>query len=188
MAKKKIEEKADVSDAVIKDIKKKYEKYGEVIKTGEQIIEKRSSQKVLGISPIIDLTLKGGIKEGTWLMLSGAPKCGKAQPVNEIVYTPYGPKKIGSIKVGDYVCSPNGEITRVNGVFPQGFKDVYKLSFSDGTSALCCEEHLWYVKRNTSNAILEVKTTKDIMGDLSYYDREKWMVPINDSLFFRNSI
>ena len=186
MAKKKIEEKADVSDAVIKDIKKKYEKYGEVIKTGEQIIEKRSSQKVLGISPIIDLTLKGGIKEGTWLMLSGAPKCGKAQPVNEIVYTPYGPKKIGSIKVGDYVCSPNGEITRVNGVFPQGFKDVYKLSFSDGTSALCCEEHLWYVKRNTSNAILEVKTTKDIMGDLSYYDREKWMVPINDSLFFRN--
>lgn len=186
MAKKKIEEKTDVSDAVIKDIKKKYEKYGEVIKTGEQIIEKRSSQKILGVSPIIDLTLKGGIKEGTWLMLSGAPKCGKAQPINEIVYTPYGPQKIGSIKIGDYVCSPNGQATRVNGVFPQGFKDVYKLSFSDGTSSLCCEEHLWLVKRNKANAITEIKATKELIGDLSYYDRDKWSIPVSGSIFFRN--
>lgn len=191
MAKKK-EFKMDESqpvgtgEAILKDIKKKYGEYGEVIKSGKQIIEKRNTQRILSVSPIIDMTLKGGIKDGTWLLLSGAPKCGKAQPVNEIVYTPYGPKRIGDIKIGDYLCSPDGSITRVNGVFPQGFKDVFKVTFSDDTSVLCCADHLWRVRRNLPNSDFVLKETKELIGDLSATDRDKWAIPLTGPLYFKS--
>lgn len=189
MAKKKefkLEEPTETVEGAggtFKDIKKKY---GDVIKSGKQIIEKRGSQRILSISPIIDMTLKGGIKDGTWLMLSGAPKCGKAQPVTEIVYTPTGPRKIGDLKVGDYVCSPVNGITRVNGVFPQGFKDVFKVTFSDDTSVLCCENHLWHTRLNYTGSNYTTKETKELIGDLSYPDSDKWAIPITNKVYFYN--
>ena len=187
MAKKKelkLEESTAVAEggeAIFKDIKKKY---GDVIRSGKQIIEKRSSQRILSVSPIIDMTLNGGIKDGTWLILSGAPKCGKAQPVSEVVYTPDGPRKIGDLKMGDYVCSPTKEVTRVNGIFPQGFKDVFKITFSDDTSVLCCENHLWNVRLNYTGSNYTTKETKELIGDLSYPDLDKWLIPLPESVYY----
>ena len=45
----------------IKDIVKKY---GNVISTGNQILERRKDYKIVSVSPAIDLALNGGIKEG----------------------------------------------------------------------------------------------------------------------------
>lgn len=50
-------------------------KHGEVLIPASKIIEKE--RKVVSISPMADYNLNGGIPEGSWLLLSGPPKCGK---------------------------------------------------------------------------------------------------------------
>lgn len=52
-------------------------------------------------------------------------------------------KLMGDIKIGDKVLAPDGTETSVVGVYPQGKKEVFRLTFADGRTADCCEEHLW---------------------------------------------
>ena len=118
MAKKKQTEevvedsgKSEVS-IILKDIRKKY---GDIIKTGTQIIEAKKNLKTISVSPILDVQLKGGIREGTWLMLSGAQKSGKAQPLSSIVYTPIGPTRMKDLQVGNIICGDKGP-TKVIGI------------------------------------------------------------------------
>ena len=70
MAKKKATAKA-LTD---KEIKKRF---GEVSSTGTELIGKRQKMKRLGISPMLDMALSGGVQEGSWLVTSGPPKTGK---------------------------------------------------------------------------------------------------------------
>lgn len=79
------------------------------------------------------------------VFLSGAAGTGKAEPLDAIVYTPDGPKTMGEMKVGDTVCTPDGSTAPVLAVYPQGEKDIYKITFVDGDSVECCLEHLWKV-------------------------------------------
>ena len=71
---------------------------------------------------------------------------GKAQPLTAKVLTPGGFKLMGELEVGDLVASAIGGSSRVTGVFPQGVKEVFRIGFSDGSSALCCDDHLWNVQ------------------------------------------
>jgi hypothetical protein len=70
---------------------------------------------------------------------------GKFLPVKTLVYTPTGTKKIGDIKIGDKVIGSDGKPYNVIGVFPQGVKETYKITFNDGFSILSGDEHLWSV-------------------------------------------
>lgn len=70
---------------------------------------------------------------------------GKAQPLYAKVRTPYGWKRIGDLGVGDSVSSPDGTTTIINGVYPQGKKEVYTITFQDGRKTQACKEHLWKV-------------------------------------------
>lgn len=73
----------------------------------------------------------------------GPAGTGKAQPLDALVLTPSGYKEMGDIRLGDLVSTPDGESAKVIGVFPQGTIEVFKVSFSDGTSTECCGDHLW---------------------------------------------
>lgn len=70
---------------------------------------------------------------------------GKEQPLTSKILTPSGWKLMGDIKQGDVLCHPNGKTTTVINIFPQGMKDVYKVTFTDGSTTECGEEHLWTV-------------------------------------------
>src|SRR5262249_12426600 len=70
---------------------------------------------------------------------------GRAQPLMSPVLTPGGFRPIGSLQAGDLVTGSDGQPTLVLGVFPQGRKEVYRVTFSDGVSTRCCAEHLWAV-------------------------------------------
>jgi recombination protein RecA len=59
--------------------------FGEFITTGEKILEIKRDYKTISISPAIDLALGGGVKEGSWLMLSGPPKGGKTTTSMQII-------------------------------------------------------------------------------------------------------
>lgn len=79
----------------------------------------------------------------TLIVMMGPAGAGKAQPVNTIIPTPSGDKKLGDIEVGDYVFDRLGKQTKVLGVFPQGKIDTYKVTLTDGRETFCNEEHLW---------------------------------------------
>ena len=78
-------------------------------------------------------------------VLVGQMGTGKAQPLEAKVLTPTGCKQMGEIKLGDPVVDPDGGTARVIGLFPQGEKEVYRVTFSDGSTTECCDEHLWQV-------------------------------------------
>lgn len=83
-------------------------------------------------------------------VLTGGPGVGKAQPVDSMVLTPKGFVRIGALSVGDKIIAADGSISNVVGVFPQGVKDVYRITFEDGRSTRSCGEHLWKVWTRTS--------------------------------------
>jgi hypothetical protein len=55
---------------------------------------------------------------------------------------------MGDFKIGDQVFSANGNPTTVLGVFPQGKKEIFKITFSDGTFTECSGDHLWVTQTN----------------------------------------
>jgi hypothetical protein len=70
---------------------------------------------------------------------------GKQQAIDTLVLTPNGIVQIGTLSVGDYVIGSDGFPTIVTGVFPQGIKPSYALTFSDGLEVESGPEHLWAV-------------------------------------------
>jgi hypothetical protein len=70
---------------------------------------------------------------------------GKMESNNNLLFTPYGRKKMGDIIIGDRVIGSNGKPCNVIGVFPQGKKETYRITFNDGYSILVGDEHLWSV-------------------------------------------
>lgn len=70
---------------------------------------------------------------------------GKAQPIDSIVQTLDGTKKLKDLKINDKIFDDSGELTNVIGIHKKGFKDIYKVTFKDGRTTECCGEHLWTV-------------------------------------------
>ena len=71
---------------------------------------------------------------------------GKAQPEDSGILTPGGWKRLGDIRVGSSVIDPDtGKPCTVTGVYPQGDREIFRVTLSDGTSTRCCAEHLWHV-------------------------------------------
>ncbi len=106
---------------------------------------------------------------------------GRAQPIFTNVLTPEGWRPIGDLQVGDLVISSNGEPTPVLGVFPQGEKDIYRVTAQDGSWTLCCGEHLWTVRtaadrrRDKPWRVLE---TKEMIGNLRAAHARRYELPL----------
>lgn len=79
------------------------------------------------------------------VLFGGAAGGGKATPLTSVVMTPFGIKTMGDMKIGSLVSNPDGTIAKVLQIHPQGVQDIYKVSFSDGSSARCTKDHLWLV-------------------------------------------
>ncbi|AXX28581.1 PhoH family protein [Actinosynnema pretiosum subsp. pretiosum] len=96
---------------------------------------------------------------------------GRAQPVTTKVLTPDGFRPIGELRVGDLVVGSDGEPTPVLGVYPQGEKDMYRVTAQDGSSVLACGEHLWTVRtasdrrRDKPWRVLETQEIAAGLGD-----------------------
>lgn len=82
------------------------------------------------------------------IFINGVAGSSKAQPLDSDILTPFGWVKMGDLKIGDQVFSCDGNPTTVLGVFPQGKKEIFKITFSDGTFTECCGDHLWVTQTN----------------------------------------
>ena len=77
----------------------------------------------------------------TW----GAASSGKAQPLDSVVYTPTGPRKMGDLQVGDRVIAQDGKTAAVIRTHDVGEQEEFEVEFMDGTKTLCAGTHLWEV-------------------------------------------
>ncbi|WP_217547490.1 helicase-related protein [Streptomyces sp. GbtcB6] len=114
-------------------------------------------------------------------LLQGEVGSGKAQPLDSLVLTPVGFRRMGDLSVGDEVIVPHGEIALIDGVFPQGERDVWRLVLSDGSSVECDDEHLWIVGTSCGwhrGQAPKVMTTREIRLDtFKANGSSKWYVP-----------
>ncbi|MDE5558082.1 MAG: hypothetical protein K2J32_10415 [Ruminococcus sp.] len=89
---------------------------------------------------------------GRHMVFYGSAGTGKAQPLYSKVLTPNGFVRMGDIKVGDLVISGTNRVSKVLGVYPQGEKDIYEITFDDGSKCRCSDEHLWTVQTDKDRA------------------------------------
>lgn len=76
-------------------------------------------------------------------LFTGPAGTGKAQPMYSQIYTPSGCFIfMKDVKLGDAVYTHNGNIGYVEGIFPQGVRDVYRLHSKDGRCIDVSDEHL----------------------------------------------
>lgn len=128
-----------------------------------------------------------GIKNNILTTVHGPAGTSKAQPVDSPILTPNGWVKMGDINVGDNVISVDGNPTIVTGVFPQGMKDIWELTFSDGVKAECCSDHLWFTQTQNDinqNSVGSVKITSDIVETLWENGIINHRIPITDPVKF----
>lgn len=109
------------------------------------------------------------------MTMQGEAGSGKAQPLHSNILTPNGWKKMGEIREGDKVITYDGTETTVLAVFPQGKKNIYKITTTDGGSTEACLDHLWTV-RNSRDQRWKTMSTKELMEN-SLNDRS-WALPV----------
>lgn len=123
-------------------------------------------------------------QEKKGLGMFGTRRFGKALLDSELIYTPHGSKKIGFADIGDIIYGDDGKLTTIVGVYPQGFVDMYKVTFEDGRSIVCCGQHQWKVKYHGDYKVMSTmgiihsdfqKMTIDI-GEAVDFPERRWLM------------
>lgn len=123
-------------------------------------------------------------QEKKGLGMFGTRRFGKALLDSELIYTPYGSKKIGFADIGDIIYGDDGKLTTIVGVYPQGFVDMYKVTFEDGRGIVCCGQHQWKVKYHGDYKVISTmgiihsdfsKMTID-MGEAVDFPERRWLI------------
>ena len=127
-------------------------------KTFEDVSEQDS------IKVILENQIKTNDVKHAYLFCGGAGT-GKAQPLDSDILTINGYVKMRDIQLGTSLIDGMGNECKVIGIYPQGKQAVYKVTFSDRTSTLCSDEHLWKVgsyKNSKKEVVWSVKTAKEL--------------------------
>jgi hypothetical protein len=111
---------------------------------------------------------------------------GKALALSELVLTISGWKEIKDINVGDEVFDGKGEITEVVAIKEWENRDVYRLTFDDGTTIDADENHEWVtiIRQNSKKGQERIITTKEMLEE---YGEEppvfaRWKIPASPIL------
>ena len=125
-----------------------------------------------------------------------ATGAGKAQPLDAKILTPSGWTVMGNLRIGDQVISQSGNPTTVLGIYPQGKKDIYTITFHDGSSTEVCLDHLWNVnipiKPHSAKTEKRTVTTSDILAFMNrkksgQYTPGNISIPMCDPIIFECS-
>lgn len=190
---------ADAIDARIESVKASFvdEELGLGNQAGDNIFELIES---LRACPEVGIPLYGrlintvtrGARLRKFYLRSAATGVGKAIPNDTLIPTPQGWRKVGDIKVGDYLFGQDGKLTKVLATYPQGEKDIWEVTFKDGRVAECCKDHLWtyryeshrgHAYRTESLEEILERTSKVKNGLINSDGRGfRFHIPLNDML------
>jgi phosphate starvation-inducible protein PhoH len=101
------------------------------------------------------------------LFLLGPSGVGKAQPLDAKIYTPTGFTTMGDIQIGDTILTPDGGYASIIATHPQGEKNIYRITFTNGDFVECCEDHLWKININfqSTNKTSKIVDTNYIIAN-----------------------
>lgn len=109
---------------------------------------------------------------------------GKAQPYDTLITMGNGDLKLfGELNPGDLILGSGG-LTRVTHIHERGTRDVYKVSFSDGTSTESCLEHLWTV---VDRGKKHTYSTKELIYKLKTNNRRYLKLPQPSAVTYNSS-
>lgn len=195
----------DIFDIVLQDYSKLEADYVGKMSGSRGIISEgmRELKSQLERTPEVGFPLQGeylntilrGARKTKFYLRSGSTGSGKALANGSLVLTPSGYRKIESLKINDEIFGEDGKIYFVNGVFPQGKKEVYEVEFSDGSIVKCCSEHLWNYQtssmRGSHSKNWKTKTLQQIINNEQLYKEEKngykkWniYIPMSEPVLF----
>lgn len=127
----------------------------DAVRIREQLDAKVYSQKLATASvarrlEICVADLQDKTRPASSFLFTGGSGVGKSTTVSTAipVFTQDGSvawKTAGEIVPGDMVFSREGAPEKVLGVFPQGERDVYRVTLTDGRTLDCSDNHLWAV-------------------------------------------
>ena len=148
----------------------------------DELYNRQGGSDITGIATgFIDLDKQtSGLQKGDLVIVAGRPSMGKAQPLDAKIKTYDGWKLMGELQVGERLASIDGQQSVVTGIYPQGLKQIYKVSFSDGRQAECCDEHLWRVMyREWSEAkVINTSRLMEMLQCVRYKNR-LWIEPVS---------
>lgn len=141
-------------------------------------------------SPMMTTIARGARTKKVYLR-SADSGGGKAIPNDTIIPTPKGYRRVGDIKVGDMLFARDGTSTKVLAVYPQPEKKrIYEITFSDGRTAKCCNEHLWsyYCKSEGHNGKLKTTSLKELLHNIEKTGIKRkcggyqYAIPVNEAV------
>jgi replicative DNA helicase len=114
---------------------------------------------------------------------------GKALANGTPVLTVSGWRPIESLTTSDFVFGINGQKIPVLGVFPQGERDLFEVSFSCGTKIITDAQHYWTVESSNHNQKLilttaELKNKIDRKKETKTFRSYPWKVPAIEPVQF----
>lgn len=117
------------------------------------------------------------------VIFAGDPGTGKAEWVENRIFTPDGEKRFGDLKPGDYVFDENGKPTKVVNIFPQGKLPAYRLTTLNNRSGVYSGEHLWSIIKinKKTECIMKLEDLLNVKND---YGHNKYALPVNKPLQF----
>lgn len=136
------------------------------------------------------------------IFATGSAGTGKALVNGTPVLTKDGWKPIENLTLQDRVYGRDGYLHSVLGIFPQGEKEVYRVTFSDRTFVDCCKEHLWTIQtasqrgnrrgEDKENYFPITATLEQIMKDYPLvkdggngYNRANIFIPLTKPIHFK---
>jgi len=103
---------------------------------------------------------------------------------------------MGSLKIGDLLCNPDGSISNVIAIHPLGKKQLYKFTFKDNSSCEVTDDHLWLAWKNRGSSKKNGKRFAGENGAKIWVTTElykkvnegrKFNIPINQPVTFTDS-
>lgn len=113
--------------------------------------------------PLLDEKFDGWLEACLYAVV-GRPGRGKALPLDARILLSNGKWVAnGDIQVGQRLASIDGKPSKVLGVYDQGERNCYKITFDDGRTAVCDEDHLWEVVNSRWAQKRKVLTAKQLV-------------------------
>lgn len=113
------------------------------------------------------------------IIVSAPTSAGKALADYEPVLTDSGWKPIGKLCADDKVYGSDGKPHNILGIFPQGEKELYRVTLADGRFIDCSADHIWRVI-DKDNGNLVNKTINEIASeqrDNTDKNRQRFAIP-----------
>jgi phosphate starvation-inducible protein PhoH len=137
--------------------------------------------------------LINSIRNNEITICAGPAGTGKAQPLDSKILSKNGYVEMRDIKISDEIFTMNGNLTKVIGVYPQGYKDIYRITFNDDSEVESCGEHLWLIKTTDdrwNNKNFRVKSLNEIKNNfILKNNRKNYSIPITKPVqFYEKSV